>query len=108
MKYLLMAGVVVGLAAFGLAPRAQGLDSSSVSVSMQPTTLEGCLKAGAKDGEFALSAGGSDYVVMPGIGVELAGHVNRQVQVTGSVEKGSRGNVLRASAVKLVSETCSL
>ncbi len=109
MKYIVTAGVLVGFAIIGssaLAPLRLGATVDAAAA--QATTLEGCLKPGPKGGEYALSADGANYLVMPGIGVELNGHLNKVVQVTGSVEKGSRGNVLRASGIKIVAETCAV
>lgn len=103
MKYI-VSGVIV--LALGLELQAQQREPlPSTAIAAQSTTLEGCLKKGMADGEFALSAAGTDYVVVPSDGVNLAAHVNHQIQVTGAVEKG--GRIFKASAVKMVATTCS-
>lgn len=107
MKYVLLAGALAGLTVLGIASRREGASAPIVTAIAQPTTLEGCLGRGTKPGEFALAAGGRDYLVMPGIGVDLADHVRHQVQLTGSVERGSRGLVLRVSAVRVVESMCT-
>lgn len=107
MKYIVMAGAFAGLLAFTVVPTPQEPPVTAGPGVYQPITFEGCLRPGTRKGEFALSAGGNAYLVVPGIGVELEGHVNEQVQLTGSVENGSRGPLLRVSAMRLVAEVCS-
>lgn len=44
-------------------------------------------------------------VVSPGEGVELVSHTSHKVEITGTVEK-SETLVLKASAVKMVADSC--
>lgn len=107
MKHALMVGALIGVVTFVEASRAPQAPLSGQTMSVQTTTLEGCLRPGKRDGEFAFTAGADSYAVVPAAGVNLAAHLNHQVQVTGVVEKGSRGSVLHASAVKMVSAACT-
>lgn len=108
MKHVVIAGVLAGVVGLGSAvPRAQDRPLLSRSVAVQSTTLEGCLRQGAKDGEFSFAAGGDEYTVVPSSGLNLAAHLNHQVQVTGTVEKKVPTSVLRASAVKMVAASCT-
>ncbi|MGE0362403.1 MAG: hypothetical protein AB7H93_23125 [Vicinamibacterales bacterium] len=103
MTHVVLIGALAA-ASFGVLDRFPQAPGGAAAA--QSTTVEGCLGAGARDGEFALAAGADRYVVIPAAGVQLAAHLNHKVQLTGAVEKGSTGNVLRASAVKMVSTTC--
>lgn len=107
MKHVLIVGALVGVVGLAAAPRAQQGPLPSVAVSAQSTTLEGCLKKGAAEGEFALTAGRDTYSVTAAGGVNLSAHVDHQVQLTGMVEKGPLGAVIRASALKMVATTCA-
>lgn len=106
MKHALMVATLVGLVAFAAAPRADQ-SAASGSVTAQSSTLEGCLRTAAAEGEFTFTSGKDTFTVMPADGVNLAAHVNHQVQITGTVEKGARGSVLHASALKMVAATCA-
>lgn len=102
MTHVVLVGALA-VASLGVLDR---LPQAHAAAAAQATTLEGCLGAGAKDGEFVLAAGADRYVVIPAAGVQLAAHLNHKVQLTGAVEKGSTGSVLRASAVRMVSTSC--
>lgn len=107
MKQLLMVGVLVGAVTLVETSRAQQTPLSIEAVSTQSTTLEGCLRPGQRDGEFAFTGPAGTFAVVPAAGVNLAAHLNHQVQVTGTVEKNTKGSVIHASAVKMVSAACS-
>jgi hypothetical protein len=107
MKYVLMLGVMVGAATFVEMSRAQPTPESAEAIATQAITLEGCLRSGEVAGEFAFTVGNDVYSVVPGVGVNLAAHVNHEVQITGIVEKDAKGSELRATAVRMVAAVCA-
>ena len=107
MKHLLMVGVLVGAVTLVETSRAQQTPLSIEAISTQSTTLEGCLRPVERDGEFAFTTAGDTYAVVPATGVNLAAHLNHVVQLTGTVEKSTKGSVLHASVVKMVSAACA-
>lgn len=110
MSNTLVTSVLVGSLLLGAAPgavsRAQATPWPGLAQAAQSTTLEGCLAAGANDGEFALTAGRQRYAVVAAAGVDLSAHVNHKVQITGTVEGSGASNVLKASAVKMIATSC--
>ena len=107
MKQVLMVGVLLGAVTLVETSRAQHVPESIEAISSQSTTLEGCLRPGEREGEFSFTGASGTYAVVPGTGVNLTAHLNHLVQVTGTVEKSTKGSVLHASAVKMVSAACS-
>lgn len=110
MSNSLVASAVFSALLVGVAPgavsRAQAVPWPALAQAAQSTTVEGCLAQGAKDGEFALTAGQQRYAVVAGAGVDLSAHLNHKVQLTGTVEGSGASNVLRASAVKMIATSC--
>jgi nicotinamidase-related amidase len=92
---VLLAGVVIGVSSLQAARQAQEV------------SLTGCLKAGEKDGDFLLVIDEKEkHHVQAGEGVELAPHVNHRVQITGTIEKNETNSVLKATALKMVADSC--
>jgi hypothetical protein len=107
MKHVLMVGALIGVVGLAAAPRAEQSPLPSRAIAEQAATLEGCLKRGAADGEFTFMSGRELYGVVAAASVNLNAHVDHQVQLTGTVEKGPMSAVIRASALKMVATTCA-
>lgn len=101
----LFVSLLIGVAP-GTVSRAQAVPWPALAQAAQSTTVEGCLAAGARDGEFALTAGRQRYAVVAGAGVDLTAHVNHKVQLTGTVEGDGASSVLTARAVKMIATSC--
>ncbi len=110
MSNSLITSAVFSALLLGVAPgavsRAQAVPWPALAQAAQSTTVEGCLARGAKDGEYAITAGQQRYAVVAGAGVDLSAHLNHKVQLTGTVEGSGASNVLRASAVKMIATSC--
>jgi nicotinamidase-related amidase len=92
---VLLASVVIGVSSLHAARQAQEV------------SLTGCLKAGEKDGDFVLVIDEKEkHQVQAGEGVELAPHLNHRVQITGTIEKSETTSVLKATALKMVADSC--
>jgi hypothetical protein len=100
-----LSSLLLGVAP-GLVSSAQAVPWPALAQAAQSTTVEGCLAAGTKDGEFAITAGRQRYAVVAAAGVDLSAHLNHKVQLTGTVEGSGDSNVLKASAVKMIATTC--
>jgi hypothetical protein len=78
-----------------------------VTAQAEEVTIAGCLQTGADEGEFTLTADDKQtYQVQAADGVELAPHANHRVELTGSVDKSDTGAVLKATALKMMAESC--
>lgn len=76
----------------------------SIAAQTEPQTIAGCLQKA--DTQFVLVAASERYQVEAGAGVELAPHVNHRVELTGTVEKSDAGAVIKATALKMVADSC--
>jgi len=86
-----------------------GVVGHSVTATGQSddVTVAGCLKAGAKDGEFVLVVDDKvTYQIQPAEGLDLAPHANHRVELTGTVEKSETTSILKAKALKMVAASC--
>ena len=92
---VLLAGVMISVSALRAAGQAQEV------------SLTGCLKAGEKDGDFVLVIDEKEkHQVQAGEGVELTPHLNHRVQVTGTIEKTETASLLKATALKMLADSC--
>ena len=75
----------------------------------EEVTIAGCLQKGANEGEFTLVADDKQaYQVQPGERLELQSHAGHRVELTGTVEKSDTAAVLKASALKMVADSCEV
>lgn len=105
MKHVILAGALAGIV--GLSAASESAATRIDLTVVQEATVEGCLLAGSAIGEFLVSTGSERHTVVAGQGVDLAAHVNHRVELTGGLEKGSAGQVFRATAVKMVATSCT-
>jgi hypothetical protein len=103
MRHQVIAWAAAALIGSGLSQHAQ--DRTPMQQA-QAATVEGCLEKGTRAGEFNLIAADQRYLVVPAEGVDLMAHIDHRVQLTGTVERGSTGSVLRASGLKMIAPTC--
>jgi hypothetical protein len=84
-----------------------GVSSANAVRQAQEVSLTGCLKAGEKEGDFVLVINEKEtHHVQPADGVELAPHLNHKVEITGALEKSETRSVLKATALKMVADSC--
>ena len=70
-------------------------------------TIAGCLQRGANDGEFMLVGDDKQtYQVQAAESVALPPHANHRVELTGTLEKNETSSILKASALKMVADSC--
>lgn len=81
--------------------------SPEAGAQAEQTTVIGCLRAGANDGEFVLVTDEQvTYQVQAADDLEVASHVNHRVELTGTVEKRDAVTILKASALTMVATSC--
>lgn len=107
MKHIILAGALVGLSGFAAVAATASVAPWQAASETQSKTIEGCLMAGSASGEFLVSTGSERHTVVAGQGIDLAAHVNHRVQLQGALEKGTSGQVFRATAVKMLAASCS-
>lgn len=82
-------------------------ESRQVVAQAEEVTIAGCLQKGTNEGEFTLVADDKQaYQVQPGERIELQSHAGHRVELTGTVEKSDTTAVLKASALKMVADSC--
>jgi len=106
MSKTLRAGAWFGALALSLVVAPEAARGTTMAAARQTSTFEGCLGAGSRSGEFALTVGKDRFTVVPGIGVDLAAHLNHTVKVSGTVDDRGAAKVVRATAVEMVATTC--
>lgn len=81
--------------------------SQQVAAQAEEVTIAGCLQKGANEDEFTLVADDKQtYQVQPAENVELPPHTNHRVELTGTVEKSETDAVVKATALKMVADSC--
>lgn len=84
-------------------------NSQEGAVQAEQITIAGCLQKGINEGEFTLVADDKQaYQVHPLENLELQPHADHRVELTGTVEKTDTHAVLKASALKMVAESCGV
>ena len=101
----------LAVAAFAVAALTQQVgvhpQSPQSGAQAEQTTVIGCLRAGANDGEFVLLNDEQvTYEVQAAAELDLASHLNHRIELTGTVEKTDAGIILKASALKMVATSC--
>jgi hypothetical protein len=91
--------VVLTIIAFGGSPYA--------ARQAQEATVTGCLQAATNAGDFVLVTDEKEtYQLQAAEGVDLASHANHRVELTGIIEKTDASAVLKASALKMIANSC--
>jgi hypothetical protein len=104
MRQLFLAGLTAGFASLGFWIQSN-LPATPVSAQAAPTTVEGCLQQVGSG--LTLRAGSTRYSLVAGSGIDLARHVDHQVELTGTIERMEARRVLRVAALKMIATTCS-
>lgn len=74
--------------------------------SSQEVSVTGCLQRAGE--EFVLVVSESQrHQVQAAPSVELAAHVDHRVELTGTVEKAENATILKATALKMIANSCT-